>query len=87
MHHSTIVNVNTHSIVTHLIRNCVDIKMQSLETFIRIIISLGLVVVFYFLFGAEIFERLKAKDIETTRNEVETSAIPSPGLYNQYNDM
>ena len=53
--------------------------MQSLEAFIRIIISIGLLVVFYFLFGAEIFKRLKAKDIETTRNEEETSAIPSPG--------
>ena len=56
--------------------------MQNLETFIRIIISLGLVVVFYFLFGAEIFRRLKAKDIDTTRNEEETSAIPSPGQQN-----
>ena len=54
-------------------------KMQSLESYIRIIISIGLVVAFYFLFGGEIIKRLKAKDIETTRNEEETANIPSPG--------
>ena len=69
-------------IVTQLSLNSANLKMQSLEAFIRIIISIGLLVVFYFLFGAEIFRRLKAKDIDTTRNEEETSAIPSPGQQN-----
>ena len=55
--------------------------MFSLETYIRIFISIGLVVVFYFLFGEDIILKLKKQDIEITKNEEETSVIPSPGLY------
>ena len=57
--------------------------MISLEAYIRIFISIGLVVVFYFLFGEEIIVKLKVKDIEITKNEEETSVIPSPGLFNK----
>ena len=54
-----------------------------LEIYLKIIISIGLIVAFYFLFGTEIVNKLEAKDIETTRNEEETSFIPSPGLHKQ----
>ena len=58
--------------------------MMKLEIYIKIIISIGLIVAFYFLFGTEIVNKLEAKDIETTRNEEETSIIPSPGLPKQW---
>ena len=54
--------------------------MLSHETYIRIFISIGLVVVFYFLFGEDIILKLKTKDIEITKNEEETSVMPSPGI-------
>ena len=54
--------------------------MLGLETYIRIFISIGLVVIFYFMFGEDIILKLKAKDIEITKNEEETSVIPSPGF-------
>ena len=54
--------------------------MLSLEIYIRIFISIGLVVVFYFLFGEDIILKLKTKDIEITKNEEETSVMPSPGI-------
>ena len=54
--------------------------MLSHETYIRNFISIGLVVVFYFLFGEDIILKLKTKDIEITKNEEETSVMPSPGI-------
>ena len=54
--------------------------MLSHETYIRNFISIGLVVVFYFLFGEDIILKLKTKDIEITENEEETSVMPSPGI-------
>ena len=54
--------------------------MLSLEIYIRIFISIGLVVVFYFLFGEDIILKLKKQDIEITKNEEETSVMPSPGI-------
>ena len=56
------------------------VVMLGLETYIRIFISIGLVVTFYFMFGEDIIFKLKAKDIEITKNEEETSVIPSPGF-------
>ena len=52
--------------------------MKRIEDSIRVLISLAFILVFYCMFGAEIMERFKEKDVEQTKNEEETSIIPSP---------
>ena len=53
------------------------VKLKSIDS-IRLLICLALMFVFYFMFGAQNIDRFKAKDIEITKNEEETSIIPSP---------
>ena len=53
------------------------VKMNN-EYSLRLLISLALMLVFYCMFGAQNMERLKENDIETTKNEEDTSIIPSP---------
>ena len=52
--------------------------MKRIEDSIRVLISLTLILAFYCMFGVQILERFKAKDIGHTKNEEETSIIPSP---------
>ena len=52
--------------------------MKRTEDSIRVLISLALMLMFYCMFGEQNMDRLKAKDIETTLNEEDTSFIPSP---------
>ena len=54
------------------------VKMNKIEYSLRLLISLALMLVFYCMFGAQNMDRLKEKDTETTKNEEETSIIPSP---------
>ena len=54
------------------------VKMKRIEDSIRVLISLALLLMFYCMFGKQNMDRLKAKDIETTLNEEDTSFIPSP---------
>ena len=57
------------------------VKMNKIEYSLRLLISLALMLVFYCMFGAQNMDRLKEKDTETTKNEEETSIIPSPCIY------
>ena len=54
------------------------VKMRRIKDSIRVLISLALILVFYFMFGVQIMERFKANDVGNTKNEEETSIIPSP---------
>ena len=54
------------------------VKVKWIEFSLRLLISFALVLVFYFMFGAQNMDRIKAKDIEITINEEDTSIIQSP---------